>query len=71
MIFKVRELNLDCIQSELIENIKYEFTNEYLDMEFNLHFIEENILKDFNDRNINPENINDLIDLLHNEAKVI
>ena len=46
MIFKVRELNLDGIQSELIENIKYEFTNKFLDMEFNLHFIKENILKD-------------------------
>ena len=63
MIFKVRELNLDGIQSKLIENIKYEFTNEYLDMEFNLHFIEENILKDFNDRNINPENINEILSL--------
>jgi hypothetical protein len=63
MIFKVRELNLDDIQSKLIENIKYEFINEYLDMEFNLHFIEENILKDFNDRNINPENINEILSL--------
>ena len=63
MIFKVRELNLDGIQSELIENIKYEFKNEYLDIEFNLHFIEENILKDFNSKNINPENINEILSL--------
>jgi hypothetical protein len=63
MIFKVRELNLDDIQSELVENIKYEFTNEFLDIEFNLHFIEENILKDFNDRIINPENINEILSL--------
>ena len=63
MILKINELNLDGIESDLIKTIKYEYPSDYLDMEFNLHFIEPYILKDFNGRHIHPENINEILSL--------
>lgn len=63
MILKINEINLDGIDSDLIKTIKYEYPSDYLDMEFNLHFIEPHILKDFNGRHIHPENINEILSL--------
>jgi hypothetical protein len=40
MILKIKDINLDGIESDLIQTIKYEYPSDYLDMEiWNLIYI--------------------------------